>query len=256
MRYFTLLILTCMALALAACKTTDDSYLGYKGQTAEQIFSRGENNLLHRKYEDAAKDFEALDTLYPFGAYSQQSQLDIIYAYYRSGNNDSALAAADRYIRLYPRGPNVEYAYYLKGLVNIGTDGWVERWGRTNPAERDTSSLEQAFSDFNELVQRFPDSPYTADAKRRMIYIRNLLAQHQLEVAQFYFRRKAYVASANRASNLVQTYQGAPQVIPALVIMVQSYRALGEVDLANETMRVLTSNYPTAKETKRLTQRR
>lgn len=251
MRYFTLFSLICLGLLLAGCKTTE-SYDAYKGQTAEQIFSRGENNLMHRHYDAAAKDFEALDTLYPFGAYAQQSQLDIIYAYYRADNTDLALAAADRYIRLYPRGPNVEYAYYLKGLINMGYDGWMERLGRTNPADRDVTSLEQAFSDFNELVQRFPDSAYTPDAKRRMVYLRNLLAQHQLSIAQFYFQRKAYVASANRASYLVQNYQGSPQVIPALAIMVQSYRALGETDMANDALRVLTLNYPNAKELRKL----
>jgi outer membrane protein assembly factor BamD len=253
MRYFTLLTLTCALLALTACKTTQP-YDAYKGATAQEIFNRGESNLIHRRYEAATKDFEALDTLYPFGAYSQQSQLDVIYAYYKNGDTESALAAADRYIRLYPRGPNVEYAYYLKGLINMGPpDGWLERWGRTDPAERDTTSEEQAFSDFNQLIERFPDSPYTADARKRMFYIRNLLAQHQLEVAQFYLRRKTFIAAANRASYIVETYQGAPQVIPALAIMVQSYRALGETDMADSTQRILNLNYPDSKEAKNLT---
>jgi outer membrane protein assembly factor BamD len=252
-RFISIIFITLMSFTLVACKTTEPLEI-YKGDTAEQIFTQAEHNLAAGHYESAAKDFEALDTLYPFGAYSQQGQLDIIYAYYKKGDDaESALAAADRYIRLYPRSPDVDYAYYMKGLINMGTnDSWIDRWIRSDPAQRDLSGMDQAFQDFNLLVQRFPNSRYAPDSRKRMIYIRNLLAQNQLEIARFYLKRKAYVASANRASNVVSLYQGSPQVVPALSIMYESYRALNEDKMANDALRLLITNYPNSSEAKHL----
>ncbi len=253
-RFYSIIVLTFLVLLVTGCKTTEP-FETYKGATAKEIFTSAEHKLAAGHYESAAKDFEALDTLYPFGEYSQQGQLDLIYAYYKKGDdNESALAAADRYIRLYPRSPDVDYAYYMKGLINMGaSESWLDRWIRSDPAQRDLSGMDQAFNDFNLLVQRFPSSPYAADARARMIYIRNLLARRQLEVAQFYFKRKAYVAAANRANRVVEFYQGSPAVVPALAIMYQSYIALGENDLARNTLQILIRNYPNTSEARRFT---
>lgn len=252
MRPLLFIFITMISLFLVGCQTTTLEQQ-YQNQNEKQIFDRAERNLAKGNYETASKDFEALDTLYPFGSYAQQAQLDIIYAYYRNNDTDSALAAADRYIRLYPRSSDVDYAYYMKGLINMGApETWIDRWIRTSPADRDTTGLDQAFKDFATLIQRFPQSDYAVDAKKRMAYIRNLLAAHHLRIAQYYFNRKAYVAAANRANDIVKDYQGAPQVIPALAMMVESYRALGENDLANAALQLLRDNYPNSPEAKRL----
>ncbi len=237
---------------MAGCATTEPM-AAYKNKSDEQIFESGERNLAKGKYDAAVKDFEALDTLYPFGEYTQQAQLDIIFAYYKNDDSASALAAADRYIRLYPRGPNVDYAYYLKGLVNFGrSENWYQKLFPTDISDRDLNYMEESFDDFNALVQRFPESPYAPDARKRMLYIRNILARHELKVAKFYYERKAYVAAANRGHYIVEHYQGAPEVIPALEIMIKSYRELGETNMANETAELLQRNYPDSPEAKSL----
>ncbi len=252
MRIFSLITLIIALLTLAACKPTEP-FAEYKNAEAQGIFQRGETNLARGHYDKAVKDFEALDALYPFGDYSQQGQLDIIYAYYKKGDSESALAAADRYIRLYPRGPNVDYAYYMKGLINMGPgESWTTKIGSSEASQRDISSSQLAFQDFNLLIERFPNSSYVPDARKRMVYIRNLLAQHQLNLAQYYMNYKAYVAAANRASGVIQNFQGSPQVIPALALMVEAYRALGENGMANNALRVLQTNYPESTEAKRL----
>lgn len=246
-----ILILTAL-LILCGCATTAP-FAAYKNKTAEQIYTEGESALAKGKYETASKSFEALDALYPFGPYSEQAQLDIIYAYYKNDDSVGALAAADRYIRLYPRNPNVDYAYYMKGLINFGRDhSWTKHFFHTNPANRDLSYLSESFNDFGELIETFPQSQYAPDARQRMIYIRNVMAQHSINVAEFYFERKAYVAAANRASDVVENFQGTPQVKTALVMMVKAYRALGEMDMANNALHVLELNYPNAKEVRRL----
>lgn len=246
MRFNRILALILVALFLVGCKTTPP-FQAYQGLSDKQILERGEYNMSKRHYDQAVKDFEALDTLYPFGQYSQQGQLDIIYAYYKSDDNESALAAADRYIRLYPRSSNVDYAYYLKGLINSGDNkNWFHQWIEAPPEKLDLTDQKQAFQDFNTLIEQFPNSKYAPDARARMIYIRNLLAQHQLEIAQYYMRRKAYVAAANRAGDVVRSYPGAPQVIPALHVMVEAYTKLNEPDMANDALRVLNTNYPNA----------
>lgn len=248
MRFKYLLAVLFVITALAGCKTTT-AYQPYQGLSDKQILERGEYNMAKGRYEQASKDFEALDTLYPFGEYSQQGQLDIIYAYYKNDDTDSALAAADRYIRLYPRSPDVDYAYYMKGLINSGPpENWFHRWIQAPPEKRDLTGQQQAFQDFSTLVEEFPNSKYTPDARQRMVYIRNLLAEHQLEIAQYYMRHKAYVAAANRAGDVVEMYPGAPQVIPALAIMVEAYNKLNEPQMANNALRVLKTNYPNSPE--------
>jgi len=252
MRFLSIIIIALCTFLLASCKTTtlDEQY---KGKDDKQIFEAAEHDMATKHYENAIKNFEALDAIYPFGQYSQQAQLDIIYAYYKHNDSDSALAAADRYIRLYPRSPNVDYAYYMKGIIDMGApEGWADRWIRTDPAQRDVGGMEEAFQDFRILVQRFPDSAYAPDAQRRMLYIRNLLAQHNLGIARYYFKRKAYVAAANRANDVVIGYPQAPQVIPALAIMVKSYQALNETEMANQALQVLVRNYPDSSEAKHL----
>jgi len=252
MVYRLLILMVLVVFGVSGCASTTTAEK-YKDHSAQQIYMSGAKEFQKGKYTKSITYFEALDSLYPFGPYNQQAQYDLITAYYKTGKAALALAAAERYIRLYPRAKNVDYAYYMKGVVNFGRDrNWLQKVFRTDPAQHDLNYMRQAFADFQTLVKRFPNSQYVPDAEKRMAYIRNLMAKHELEVAKFYFVRKTYVAAANRASGIVEHYEGAPQVIPALGIMVRSYRALNQTDMANDAMRVLAQSYPNSTTFKKL----
>lgn len=217
----------------------------YKGQDAAQIFKKGETALVKADYPEAIRHFEALDALYPFSEFEEQAQRDIIYAYYKSPDYASAGAAAVRYIHLYPRSKHVDYAYYMKGMSNFNQDrGLIQRYVDVDLSKRDPGMSKQAFADFSELIRRFPESPYAPDARNRMVYLRNLLAQQELNAAEFYFQQGSYVAAINRVNYILSSYQRAPQVIPGLGIMVRSYQALGLNRLADQTMSILALNFP------------
>jgi outer membrane protein assembly factor BamD len=244
-------ILTILVLGafLIGCADNPKSPIdAFKNQSEEKIYQDGQKALTKKHYEDAIQHFEALDALYPYSKHSEQAQLNIIYAYYANSDLDSALVAADHYIHLYPNSNNADYAYYMRGVVNFEKNAtWVTKFYSKNPAVVDTTSMQQAFVDFNNLVVQFPNSKYTPDARNRMIYIRNVLASHEVNVAKFYFRHKAYVAAANRASYVVEHFKYIPESEEALKIMVKSYRALGADTDANEALKVLQLNYPGAK---------
>lgn len=240
-------ILLCLAFLplISSCASSPQGADAYKGRPPQELFTKGERALSKKHYKDAIGYFEAFDALYPFDKRAEQTELDVIYAYYRSGDADSAIAASDRYLRLYPMSNNVAYIYYLRGVINMERNiSWIYNAFPLDPAKRDLASMQQAFADFNKLIQLFPHSCYVHDARKRMIYIRTLLARHELQIAQFYLQRKAYIAAANRASYIVQHLQGTAEVQQALEIMVISYKALGEEEPANDALRVLTANYP------------
>lgn len=238
---------------LTACAKSGSDLDHYKNYTAKQIFDGGEHLLAKGEYADAVKHFEALDALYPFGPYAQQGQLDSIYAYYEKKDDAEAIAAADRYIRLYPRGPHADYAYYMKGLISYRQGfTWLQRSLGVDPAPRDLTDKRQSFLAFSQVVNFFPNSPYAQDSALRMHYIRNVIARHNLEIARFYYKRKAYVASANRAAFVVQHFEGAPAVVPALAVMVKSYRKLHLNKLAGNTLQILEASYPHSPEAERL----
>lgn len=230
---------------LASCASTPTGSAAYQGKPAESIFLKGEKSLAKKHYKEAVADFEAFDALYPFDPRAEQTLLNLIYAYYKSNDFDSALGASDRYIRLYPMSPSVPYAYYMRGVVNMERNhSWIYNAFPVDPAKRDLTSLQQAFADLKRLVQDYPCSVYAADAHKRLLHIKSLFAKHELQIAQFYFLRHAYVAAANRANYIVQHLPGTPEVREALIIVVKSYRALGEIDCANEALGVLRLNYP------------
>jgi outer membrane protein assembly factor BamD len=213
--------------------------------SAQKLYSEARSALNGGEYATAVKYYETLEARYPFGKYAQQAQLEIAYAYYKDEEPDQALAALDRFIKLNPRSPNVDYAYYLRGLVSFNRgQGLVERYLPQDPADRDPGSALQAFEDFSSLVRLYPNSPYTEDATRRMIYLRNNLALHELRVAEFYMERRAYVAAVNRAKYVVENYQRTPAVPGALAVMAEAYRGMGLEDLADDSLRVLRLNYP------------
>jgi outer membrane protein assembly factor BamD len=247
MRIVKSLIICALVIFLAGCgeKPYLSQVAAFKGQSAKKIFYGGQRAFAKKKYDDAIKHFEALDALYPFGTYTKTAQLYVIKAYYKSGKLATAVAAATRYIRLYPMGNNTDYAYYIRGLANFEQHkNWLNKIYTPDPAAHDLNSLKQAYQDFSTLIQLYPQSKYLLDARRHKGYIRLALARHQLEVANFYFRRKAYVAAVNRANYLVKNFPQTPQVKDALVIMVKAYRQLEAKKLANDALRILRRNYP------------
>ena len=215
------------------------------GWSAQRLYSEAKEAMNSSNWATAAKYFEKLEARYPFGRYAQQAQLDSAYAYYRDGEPASAIAACDRFIKLHPNHPNVDYAYYLKGVVNFYEDqSFLAQWSKQDPAERDPRSARDSFNAFKELVTRFPDSKYAPDATARMKYLVNGLASHEVYVAQWYLKRGAYVAAVNRASYALKTYPDAPATEAALAVLVRAYDRLGMMDLRDDTLRVFKTNFP------------
>jgi len=201
-----------------------------------------------KQYERAIKMLEKLEARYPYGRYAQQAQLEVAYVYWKAGERASALAAADRFIKLYPDHASVDYAYYLKGLVSFNENqGLLSILDSPDMAERDPKSARDSFEAFKEVVNRFPDSKYRDDAAARMRYLVNAMAQHEVHVARYYMKRGAYVAAANRAQYAVQNYPQAPAVEEAVFIMVKAYDALNMADLRDAADRVMRKNFPQSK---------
>lgn len=245
MKNFKCFVFVVLLLMVASCTTVPTGSDAFKGTPPNEIYTKGERSLAKKHYKEAVSEFEAFDALYPFDPRAEQAQVDLIFAYYKAKDADSAVAAADRYLRLYPASPKVDYVYYLRGVINMERNlTWIYNVFPCDTAKRDLTALQQAFGDFNHLLHLFPNSIYVGDAHKRMVHIKNVLARRELQTAEFYFMRKAYVAAANRASYIVEHLPGTKQVPEALRIMVKSYRALGEQELANDALEVLRLNYP------------
>ncbi len=198
-----------------------------------------------KEWAQAVKYFEKLEARYPYGRFAQQAQLEIAYAQWKDGERASGIAAADRFIKLYPNHPNVDYAYYLKGLINFNEqEGLLTFLTTPDMTDRDPKASRDAFEAFREVVTRFPDSKYAADSAARMRYLVNALASHEVAVARYYIRRTAYLAAANRAQYAIQHYPQAPAVEEAMAIMVRAYDELGMNDLREAADRVLQKNFP------------
>jgi outer membrane protein assembly factor BamD len=212
--------------------------------TAAEIYALAKNQLEAGNFSQAIENFENLESRYPFGVHAIQAQLDVAYAYYLYEEPESATAAANRFIKLHPRHESVDYAYYLKGLVNFGLkDSIMDRFYTRDLADYDKSIMLQSYQDFSILVNRFPDSKYSADAIKRMAYLRNEMAASELKVAEFYLTRKAWVAAANRAKTLLETYQGSSSVKRALQVQIVAYQQLQLDELVKDTQRILIYNY-------------
>lgn len=237
-------------LAVLLCLVSGCSLFGQKEEEtsrwgAEELYNRARDRLDTGYYDGAIEFYEVLQNRFPFGTYAQQAQLELAYAYYKSEKGAEAIAAVDRFIKLYPTHPNMDYAYYLRGLANFNTGkGLTQRYLPVDHSQRDQGASLRSFQDFGELIKRFPDSDYVADSRKRMVYLRNILAQHEVNVANYYMRRGAYVAAANRARYVVENYQQTPAMPDALVVMTQAYKVMEMDDLAADTQRVLELNYP------------
>lgn len=230
--------------ALSGCNTTskDDRY---NSMTPTEIYSLGVKNVNKHRYSEAIEDFEALESRYPFGEYADKSQLGAVYAYYLNEDFPAALPAVERFIRMYPRHPNVDYAYYLKGLIHFEESlGFFGKYLPIEASDRDPSSAKKSLNAFYDLVKAFPNSLYADDAKQRIIYLRNTLAENELVAARFYLQKGAYIAASNRASYVIANFDQTPSIPEALYLAVQANRQLGLNALADENYRVLVLNYP------------
>ncbi len=229
------------ALFTLGCATTSEDELA--DLSANELYQRAKDAMNASDFETAINTFEKLEARYPFGKYAQQAQLEIAYAYYKFDEPDSAIAAADRFIRNNPGNAHLDYAYYLKGLSNY-TRGIsiVDRISKRDPSERDTRALRDAFSDFTTLVQKFPDSRYAEDSRKRLVYLHNQLAEYEIKVARYYMRREAWVAAVNRARYVIENYQRTPAAREALQVLVVAYTRMGMTDLAADARRVLDRN--------------
>jgi len=214
-------------------------------RSAAVMYEQAKRYLDNGNWGRAVREYQILTTRYPFGRYTEQAQLELAFAYQRGGRPEAALSTADRFIRTYPSHPNVDYAYYIRGLTNYDTRvGFLERMFPSRVRDRDQSAAAESFRDFDELVRRFPDSRYAPDARQRMVFLRNNLSFYELDVARYYMRRKAYVAAAARAKYALETYPGSPELGNALEILYVSYTQMGLPELAESAMDVLTLNYP------------
>ncbi|HXH04578.1 MAG TPA: outer membrane protein assembly factor BamD [Candidatus Competibacteraceae bacterium] len=230
---------------LAGCAWLPEQVDKTKDWSASRFYSEAKSAMSEGNYQTAVNYYEKLQARYPFGRYAQQAQLDLIYVYYKDDEPDAAIAAADRFIRANPRHPFVDYAYYMKGLINFARDNSLA--AKLMPSDRartDPKLAQQAFNDFAELVRKFPDSKYAKDAQQRMVFLRNNLAAYEVNVAQYYLRRKAYVGAVNRAKYVLEHYDRSPAVADALVIMTEAYARMGLTDLAKDSLRVLQLNQP------------
>jgi len=211
----------------------------------QQLYTEALEALDAGEYETATEKLQLLEARYPFGRYSEQAQLELIYAYFKSSEPEAARAAADRFIRLHPNHENIDYAYYLKGLTAFEQDRSVfERYLPIDETQRDPGAALESFESFAALLNKYPDSEYAPDAQKRMVYLKNRLAQYEIHVAHYYIKRRAWVAAANRGRYVVENMQETPAVPDALAVMIESYTALGMHDLAGDAQQVLRTNFP------------
>ncbi len=241
-----LLCISLLALFVNACAIFGDptELDETKGWQAERIYQAGEERMIDRDYDKAIGYFQKLESRFPHGKYATQAQLEIAYAYYKKSDPISCVAAADRFIKLHPNHPNVDYAYYLKGLATFNERGIIEKYTMQEISDRDPKTLKLSFAAFKELTDRYPKSRYFKDSTQRMVYLVNSLSQHELHVARYYMKRQAYLAALNRAKYVLEYYPNSAYVEEALVITVSAYDYMGLEDLKQDTVRVLKTNYP------------
>ena len=232
-------------LFISGCGTSLNETDETIGWNAQRIYSEAKSAMLEGGYDRAIKLYEKLEARYPYGRYAQQAQLEVAYTYYKSNEPALAITAAERFIKLHPNHPNVDYAYYLKGLANFNEDlGLLGGVANQDLSERDPKGARAAFDSFRELIDRFPNSRYADDSRKRLQYLINSLSAHEVHVARYYYNRGAYVAAIKRANVALTTYPETPANEEALYILIKSYDALGMTDLRDDANRVMQSSFP------------
>ena len=242
---YCIALLIFFSIMLGGCAGTDEEDDPTADWSAAEFYKNAKKELEAGDYELAVKYLETLESRFPFGPFAEQAQLETSYAYYKFEEYDSAIAAADRFIKLHPTHSQVDYAYYLRGLASFHKkDAPLDAIAPQDPSLRDPSTARESFNYFADLVKRFPDSKYTPDAVKRMKFQRNTLAEHEIHVANYYLKRGAYVAVVNRAKYVVENYPQTPAVPKALNLLTTAYAKLQMHELASDAQRVLVKNYP------------
>ena len=244
----TLTVTSAIALAftllLGACATkpVEDET---KNWSAQHLYGQAMDELQAENYAKSIKLLENLEARYPYGHYAQQAQLEVAYAYYKDADPQSAVDACNRFIKLHPNHPNADYAYYLKGLSNFVPNETVfSDIADQDPSERDTQPIIDSFNAFRELTTKYPHSKYTPDALLRMVYLSNLLAEHDVHIALYYYNRRAWIAAVERAQDTITHFPQSPTNELALAIMTRSYDQMGVKNLAEDSLHVLKLNFP------------
>ncbi len=237
-------IVALLALALGGCHVF--RHKDAENLSPEALYARGAKAMKDGNYDLAVKTYENLTAKFPFSDPARQSRIDLMYAYYRKHEKESAVDAADSFIRENPTHPRIDYAYFIKGLVYFEREpNFIERWAGVDLSQRPPQDLRKSFEAFSRVVTQFPQSIYANDARQRMIYLRNRLADYEIHVADYYMRRGAYVGAVDRARYLIENYDGAPSTRRALEIIAEAYDKLGMPELAADSRRVLAANFPT-----------
>ena len=238
----SLLAVVFVALLVGCASDAQDETVGW---SAQKLYSEAKDAMGNKDWPRAIRYLEKLEARYPYGRFAQQAQLEIAYAHWKDGERASAIAAVDRFIKMYPNHANADYAWYLKGLINFNDQqGMLSHLATPDMSDRDPKSSRESFNAFKEVVTRFPDSKYTADSAARMRYLVNALASHEVHVARYYMKRGAYLAAANRAQYAIQHYAEAPALEEAVFVLVLAYDRLGMDDLRDAADRVMRTNFP------------
>jgi outer membrane protein assembly factor BamD len=234
-------------LIISSCSIFDDDNKKDKSNllTEGQLYEQIQNLLNNNSYDLAIQNLQLLESRFPFGSYADQAQLDIIYAYYKNNDEGATITAAERFISLHPSHPDVDYAWYMKGLAKYSLKpGLLSRFYQADKASKDVESARNSFKEFSDFLYRYPKSIYASDALARMVYIKSILARHELVVANYYIKRKAYTAAINRAKTVIENYPKTEAVSDALAILIFCYYTIGITELADENFKILKLNFP------------
>lgn len=238
-------LLLVLVFTATACKRFKRDKDAEEGMPVEQIYEKAHGQMRNGNWNGAQATFKRLVAQYPYGPYTEQALMETAYAHYKSGNHEEAVSTIDRFIRTYPTHANVSYMYYLRGLANGNRDTvFLQQVWSLDPSRRDLATPTQAYNDFAIVAERYPNSRYAADARQRMVYLRNRFAQHELETALYYLRRDAWIAAATRARYLLETYPQSEYQNDAVAALAIAYTELGNTTLATDATRVLTQNEP------------
>jgi len=239
------ILFTALVLLLAGCSSSEVELDKVPDKSAQALFVDARTSLDNGLYQKAIQILSAIDSRFPFGPISHQVQLDLIYAHYKVGDAAQGVALTDRFLRLNPNNPNIDYVYYMRALINLSTEeNLFQDIAGIDRTDRDPTASRDAFDDFKRIITEYPDSKYATDARKRMISIKSRLAKYEIAVANLYLKREAYASAANRGRYVVEYFAPSPEVEPALEIMIECYEKLGLVDLKKNAMQVLAANYP------------
>jgi len=235
-----------LVLGLTACSGTNEKEIEkVPDKSAQALFSDARQSLDNGLYQKAIQILSAIDSRYPYGPISHQVQLDLIYAYYKSGDAAQGIALTDRFLRLNPTHANLDYVYYMRALINVATqENLFQDLAGIDRSDRDPTAARDAFKDLKTILEKYPESKYAADSRQRMLGIKSRLAKYELSVARYYLKREAYVSSANRGKYIVEYFSPSPETEQALEIMILCYDELGLEDLRINAKQVLAANYP------------